>query len=134
VKKLFRRRCWRFSNMRSLDLKSLVAAAKRPVGKGRDDICLVRSRSRMTGVALEWHQLRCLILEGGTPGMRERVPKTRCVPLPFIAGLSSRIGPAIVSKKTEKSVQDLGLVQIPGPPGLRSAALSAPTVWVLLGL
>jgi hypothetical protein len=50
VKKLFRRRCWHFSNMRSLELKSL-AAAKRPVGEGRDDICLVGSQSSMTDVS-----------------------------------------------------------------------------------
>src|SRR6267142_6059549 len=75
VKKLFRRRCWRFSNMRSLELKSLVAAAKRPVGKGRDDKCLVRSRSRVTGVALEWHQLRYLILEARRPMRESASPK-----------------------------------------------------------
>src|ERR1700722_13658499 len=46
--------------MRSLDLKSLVAA-KRPAGKGRKDICLVGSRSphdrrssRMASTALPY--------------------------------------------------------------------------------
>jgi hypothetical protein len=40
-----------------------------------------------------------------TPGARSG-PKTQYVPLPFIAGISSRIGPPIVSEKPEKPVQD----------------------------
>jgi hypothetical protein len=68
--------------MRSLDLKSLVAAAKRPVGKGRDDICLAGLRSRVTGVGPNDIKLRCLILEG-TPDAPDRGPKTRCVPVPL---------------------------------------------------
>jgi hypothetical protein len=50
-------------------------------GKERDDICLVRSRSRLTGVALDWHQRRCLILEAGRPMRESASPKldaSRC--------------------------------------------------------
>jgi hypothetical protein len=43
--------------------------------KGRDDKCLVRSRSRVTGVALEWHQLRNLILEATRPMRESASPK-----------------------------------------------------------
>ena len=126
MKKLFRRRCWRFSNMRSLDLKSLVAAAKRPVGKGRDDKCLVRSRSRVTGVALEWHQLRCLILEAGRP-MREsaslKLDASRC-PL----SLESPVGSARQSCPKNRNVSaGLGLVRIPDPPGRRSVGGRKPS-------
>ena len=118
MKKLFRRRCWRFSNMRSLELKSLVAAAKRPVGKGRDDKCLVRSRSRVTGVALR-------MASTGLPYLGSRT-KTRCVPAPFIAGPCRRIGPPIVFKKQNVSA-GLGLVRIPDPPGRRSVGGREPS-------
>jgi hypothetical protein len=97
-----------FQHMRSFDLKSLVAAAKRPIGKGETTYALVRSRSRVTSVALEWHRLRYLYLGSGTHDARGHVSKTRWVPLPFIAGLSGRSGPAIVSKK-QKSQCRIGL-------------------------
>ena len=67
-----------FSNMRSSELKSLVAAAKRPHGKGESDICLAGSRSRVTGV-LSRMASTLPYLGSGTPDARERVPKTRCV-------------------------------------------------------
>ena len=52
-----------------------------------------------------------------TPDARERGPKTRCVPLPFIAGLSRPIGPAIGSKKQKSQCRIGPLVQIPDLPG-----------------
>jgi hypothetical protein len=51
-----------------------------------------RSSSRMASTPLPY-------LGSETPDPRERVPKTRCVPLPFVAGQSRPIGPAIRSKK-----------------------------------
>ena len=98
VKKLFGRRCWRFSIMRSLGVGRVFAAAKRPVGKGRDDICLVGSQSPMTDVALR-------MASTGLPYLVSRT-KTRCVPAPFIAGPCRRIRPANRVQKTEMSVQD----------------------------
>jgi hypothetical protein len=125
VKKLFRRRCWRFSNLRSLELKSL-AAAKRPIGKGRDDKCLVRSRSGVTGVALEWHQLRYLILEARRP-MREsaslKLDTSHCP-----SSLESPVGSARqLCPKNRNVGAGLGLVRIPDPPGRRSVGGRKPS-------
>jgi len=91
-------------------------AAKRPVGKWRDDKCLVRSRSRVTGVALEWHQLRCLILEARRPMRESASPKldaSRC-PLSLdypVLSARHRV------QEAEKPVQDWALVQIPDLTG-----------------
>jgi len=117
VKKLFRRRCWHFSNMRSLELKSL-ASAKRPVGEGRDDICLVGSQSPMADVALR-------MASTGLPCLGSRT-KTRCVPAPFIAGPCRRIGPPSCPKNRNVSA-GLGLVRIPDPPGRRSVGGRKPS-------
>ena len=128
VKKLFRRRCWRFSNMRSLELKSLVAAAKRPVGKGRDDKCLVRSRSRVTGVALEWHQLRYLILEARrlVRGAALKLNNSIC-PVALHRWNLQSDRPANRVRKTRKASAGLGLVRIPDPPESRSVGGRKPS-------
>ena len=126
VKKLFRRRCWRFSNMRSLELKSLLAAAKRRVCKGRDVKCLVRSRSGVTGVALEWHQLRYLILEARRPMRESAAPKLDASRCPLSLDLA--VGSARQSCPKNRNVTaGLGLVRIPDPPGRRSVGGRKPS-------
>jgi hypothetical protein len=97
VKKLFRRRCWRFSNMRTLELKSL-AAAKRPVGKGGDDKCLLRSRSGVTGVALDGINCATSSWKRDARCARAR-PQNSMRLVALYRWISSRIGPAIGSKK-----------------------------------
>jgi hypothetical protein len=128
--------------MRSLDLKSLVAAAKRPHGKGESDIGQAGSRSRVTGVLSRKASTALPYLGSGTPDARERVPKTRCVPLPFTAGLlpSHRLGNRV--RKTEKPVRDWSkFFTAPGSGSVHGrkrkiqlATLSALKSWVLLGL
>jgi hypothetical protein len=93
--------------MRSWDLKSLVAEAKRPVGKGRDDICLAGLRSRLTGVGARMTSNSAASSLEGTPDAQDRGPKTRCVPVSLsldLAVLSARNR----VQEEEKPVQDWG--------------------------
>jgi hypothetical protein len=60
VKKILRRRIWRFSDDAEFGLEETCGGDETVSRQKRNDICLVRSRSHVTGVALEWHQLRCL--------------------------------------------------------------------------
>jgi hypothetical protein len=102
---------------------------ERPVCKGRDDISLVGSRSRVTGVALEWHQLRCLILEAGrlmrgSASLKLDASRSpRCpLSLDFPFGSARKSCP-----KNRKVSAGLGLVQIPDPPGRRSVGVRKPS-------
>jgi hypothetical protein len=126
--------------MRSLDLKSLVAAAKRPHGKGESDIDLAGSRSCMTACFLEKHQLRCLILEAGRlrPGSASlKLDASRCLLL-LDSLPSHRLGNR--ARKTEKPVRDWSkFFTAPGSGSVRGrkrkiqlATLSALKSWVLL--
>ena len=78
--------------------------------QGRDDICLVRSRSRVTGVALEWHQLRYLILEARRPMRESASPKLDASrrPVALYRWILPSHRPGNRVQKTEMSVQDQG--------------------------
>jgi hypothetical protein len=74
-------------------------------GKERDDICLVGSRSPMTGVALEWHQPGCLIWKRDARRARAR-PQNSISPVALHRWNLQSDRPANRVQKTEMSVQD----------------------------
>ena len=94
----------------------------------RDDKCLVRSRSRVTGVALEWHHLCYLILEARrlVRGAALKLNNSIC-PVALHRWNLQSDRPANRVRKTRKASAGLGLVRIPDPPRRRSVGGRKPS-------